>query len=173
MSIKTERVASIIKKNAELEQETVEELMNLKAEEIEKKKYMPWQGGTYGGSLTFEHNGKEYRITRTFSTKKNEDTFELLDLKTNKPSTDYTSDLGTELFGIGKDTYARSVHVTLDQTPAGSNDISARLNNLVEADDISNFDNAISVLTTICRKFSKIGFGKIATLRSSKLPEYT
>ena len=112
----------------------------------EKMKYSPWQGGVYGGSLTFSHNEKKYKINRTFSMKKNEDTFELIDLKTNKKSSDFSSDLGTELFGIGRETYGRSVHVTLDESPVGSNDISAKLNNLIEADDISNFDNAISVL---------------------------
>lgn len=112
----------------------------------EKLKYFPWQGGVYGGSLIFSHNEKQYKINRTFSMKKNEDSFELIDLKTNKKSSDFSSDLGTELFGIGRETYGRSVHVTLDESPVGSNDISAKLNNLIEADDISNFDEAISVL---------------------------
>lgn len=112
----------------------------------EKLKYAPWKGGIYGGSLNFDHNQKEYQIKRTFSLKKNEDTFELIDLKTNKKSTDFSSDLGTELFGINRETYGRSVHVTLAETPAGSTDISAKLNNLVEAGDVSNFDKAIEVL---------------------------
>ena len=34
--------------------------------ENERKKYMPWQGGAYGGSLNFEHNGTSYRIDSFF-----------------------------------------------------------------------------------------------------------
>ena len=116
----------------------------------ERLRYTPWQGGKYGGSLEFSHNGKEYRINRTFGTKKNEDTFELIDLKTNKKTSDFqddeTLDLGTAIFGINRETYGRSVHVTLSETPAGSTDISAKLNNLIESNDVSNFDEAINVL---------------------------
>ncbi len=116
----------------------------------ERLKYTPWQGGKYGGSLEFSHNGKEYRINRTFGSKKNEDTFELIDLKTNKKSNDFQDDesidLGTAIFGINRETYGRSVHVTLSETPAGSTDISAKLNNLIESDDVSNFDDAINTL---------------------------
>ena len=32
----------------------------------ERKKYLPWQGGTYGGSLDFEFEGISYRVWRTF-----------------------------------------------------------------------------------------------------------
>ena len=116
------------------------------ADKNEKLKYLPWQGGLYGGNLIFSHNGKNYRVTRTFSMKAKEETFELLDLSTNKPSTDFTSDLGNELFGINRETYGRSVHVVLEESPEGSTDISAKLNNLVEAGDVSTYDTAMDAL---------------------------
>lgn len=136
-------------------------------EKNEKKKYEPWQGGIYGGSLAFSHNGKEYLISRTFSLKKNEDTFELRDLKTNKISSDFTADLGTELFGINRDSYARSVFVTLKDSPVGSADITAKLNNLVESGDISNFEEASAVLEKKAKELQgKIkGTGEIAEIQ--------
>lgn len=112
----------------------------------EKKKYEPWQGGNYGGTLTFSHNGREYRVSRTFSTAANQDTFELIDLATNQPSKDFSSDLGTELFGVSKETYGRSAYVTLNEIPENSPDISAKLNNLVEEGDVSNYDDAVRIL---------------------------
>lgn len=115
-------------------------------EKNEKLKYAPWQGGVYGGSLAFSYNGKDYLVTRTFGPKKNDDTFELRDLKTNRPCADFSSDIGTELFGINRETYGRSVHVVLGESPAGSTDISARLNNLIEAGDVASFDKAVQVL---------------------------
>lgn len=116
------------------------------ADKNEKLKYLPWQGGIYGGNLSFSHNGKNYRITRTFSMKAKEESFEILDLSTNKPSSDFTSDLGNELFGINRETYGRSVHVVLEESPEGSTDISAKLNNLVEAGDVSTYDTAMDAL---------------------------
>lgn len=115
-------------------------------EKNEKLKYLPWQGGTYGGSLRFAHNGKEYLITRTFSTKKDGDTFQLRDLTTNKLSSDFTSNLGNEIFGINRETYSRSVHVILEESPEGSDDISAKLNNLIESGDVSAYDPAVEAL---------------------------
>lgn len=115
-------------------------------EKNERKKYEPWQGGVYGGSLSFSEGGKTYQITRTFGTKKGSDTFSLIDLKTNKPSTDFSENLGEELFGINSDTYQRSVYVILDEAPMSTDDISAKLNNLVEAADVSNFEDAIKTL---------------------------
>ena len=34
--------------------------------ENERKKYYPWQGGSYGGTLDFEAEKNNYRIYRTF-----------------------------------------------------------------------------------------------------------
>lgn len=115
--------------------------------ENEKKKYTPWQGGTYGGSLTFEHNGKNYRVSRTFGAKEADDTFELIDLETNQESADFSANLGSEIFGVSRDTYARSAYVTLDAVPENTTDVSAKLNNLVEdSGDVSNFDDACKKL---------------------------
>ena len=50
------------------------------------------------------------------------------------------------IFKINRETYGRSVYVTLSETPAGSTDISAKLNNLVEADDVTKYDDAIDVI---------------------------
>ena len=43
----------------------------------ERKRYRPWQGGIYGGSVTFETEGTCYTVTRTFGLKEKEDTFSL------------------------------------------------------------------------------------------------
>lgn len=117
-------------------------------EKNERKKYEPWQGGIYGGTLSFSENGKNYQITRTFSMKKGGDTFALLDLKTNKISDDFSENLGEEIFGINRDTYQRSVYVILNNelAPKSTDDISAKLNNLVEAADVSNFEDAMKTL---------------------------
>lgn len=136
-------------------------------EKNEKLKYFPWQGGVYGGNMIFCHNNKEYLVNRTFGLKKNEDTFELRDLKTNKPSSDFSEDLGTELFGINRDSYARSVFVTLKDSPVGSADITAKLNNLVESGDISNFEEAAAILEKKAKELQgrNKGTGEISAIQ--------
>lgn len=64
------------------------------AAESERKKFRPWQGGTFGGRLLFEAGGKRYLVSRTFGDTAAKDTFDLRDGTSNLPSTDFDSDLG-------------------------------------------------------------------------------
>ena len=48
-----------------------------KYEENERKQYLPWNSGYFGGELTFEVDGKKYIILRNFGKKDNEATFQL------------------------------------------------------------------------------------------------
>ncbi|MDR2047392.1 MAG: AAA family ATPase [Clostridiales bacterium] len=97
-------------------------------------KYIPWQGGAFGGYLTFLAGGKRYRVERFFGGKLSggDDVFALFDLDSNKKSGDFSENVGSELFGINADSFLRTVYIP--QTPpsyGGANDLSARLNNLV------------------------------------------
>lgn len=71
-------------------------------EEVPRKKYKPWQQGTWGGWIRFAAGTKQYRIERTFSEKERKDTFALIDLDTGMVSQDYTENIGEELFGMTK-----------------------------------------------------------------------
>ncbi len=116
----------------------------------EYKKYEPWQGGKYGGFLIFCVGGKEYKVIRYFGKKESESVFELYDTLTNKPNSDYSANLGEELFGIDCASFERSIFIKLDgeqRTPELSDSISAKLNNLIDnTDDINNFETAYETL---------------------------
>lgn len=84
--------------------------------ENERKRWEPWQGGVYGGSMTFEEKGRVYTVRRTFGRKAIEDTFELIDEATNLPSDDYSTELGRELMGVDSQSYIRSAYI-------GQNDV--------------------------------------------------
>jgi len=118
-------------------------------DENERKKYMPWQGGAYGGSLDFSVANGSFRVERFFGAKESADTFALFDLATNKPSTAYSSALGEELFGIDADGFERSTYLS-QRILGGSRDnnsISAKLGNLLDdVGDIGNYDDAMAVL---------------------------
>ena len=118
-------------------------------DENERKKYAPWQGGAYGGSLEFTCARGSFRIERFFGAKENADTFTLYDLVTNKPSTAFSAALGEELFGIDADGFERSTYLSQRALDTGkeNNSISAKLGNLLDdVGDIGSFDTAMETL---------------------------
>ena len=117
--------------------------------ENERKRFKPWQGGTYGGRITFEKGGKTYILTRVFGEKEAEDSFELRDYNTNMISKDYTTKIGEELFGINNESFMRSVFIGQNDVVTSSTDvISSKVGKLVDnSDDLSNYDTALKLLT--------------------------
>ena len=54
-------------------------------EENELKRFRPWNSTEkFGGSVTFEHDGKLYRIERTFGATQKDETAFLVDFEKNK-----------------------------------------------------------------------------------------
>ena len=118
-------------------------------DENERKKYMPWQGGAYGGSLEFSTATGKYRIERFFGAKEGGDSFALYDLATNCESNRYSSRIGEELFGIDADGFARTVYLSQHAIVAkgDNNSITAKLGDLLDdVDDIGSFDDAMAAL---------------------------
>ncbi len=108
----------------------------------ERKKYKPWQGGTYGGSIVIEINEKEYIITRTFGSKEKDDIFELRDRQSNLVSNDYSSDIGEEIFKIDRESFKKTVFIEQSNCATNATDgINAKMGNLFEhTDDINNYE---------------------------------
>lgn len=125
-------------------------------DENERKKYTPWQGGAFGGTLDFECYGKRYRVERFFGAKEKDDTFKLLDLSAGNLCNDFSENLGLELFGIDADSFERSVYMPQTATATGiNNSLRAKLTGLVEnSDDISNYDNAVKALEKRAKEYS-------------------
>ncbi|MBQ8432646.1 MAG: AAA family ATPase [Clostridia bacterium] len=114
-------------------------------DENERKKYAPWQGGAYGGSICFSCAKGSFRAERFFGAKESGDTFALYDLSTNRPSAAFSSALGCELFGVDANGFERSTYLSqgLFDLKSGNAEISARLGNLLDdVDDIGSFDAA-------------------------------
>lgn len=119
--------------------------------ENERKRYKPWQGGVYGGKLSFETNGKRYLVTRVFGDKEQNDTFELRDADTNLISSDYTSDVGRELFKIDSASFMRTAFIGQNEVEtASTDDINAKIGNLSDnANDLNCYEKASGKLTEL------------------------
>ena len=120
-----------------------------RGEDTDRKRYMPWQGGRCGGSLTFENEGKVYRIERTFGEKPSGDSFAIYNAETGSLSSDFSENVGEELFDIDADGFERTVFLSERKFAVSGNNqtISAKLSNLVGVDgDMGSFDYAVDEL---------------------------
>lgn len=113
-------------------------------EENERKRYKPWQGGIFGGQLVFEENGRRYEISRIFQDKEANDEFELRDADTNLISDVYSSQIGEELFGVGRESFLRSIYIGQSACDTyATDDISAKIGNITDnTNDLNNYENA-------------------------------
>ena len=138
-------------------------------DENPRKKYNPWQGGRFGGSLTFEVGKKRYTVERSFGVRAADDTYRLVNADSGKECFDYSENLGEELFGIDRDGFLRTVYLS-EKNLKGKNEnksISAKLSDLVGVDgDVGGFDDAIKLLEDRRKFYYKKGnTGEIANVK--------
>lgn len=138
-------------------------------DENERKKYMPWQGANFGGNIVFEVDGRTYKIQRFFGKNNSEDTFELYDTKTGKQSTDFSQNIGEELFGLDCDAFERSAFSS--QKILGSNvneSISNKFRNTIQGvSEEFNFEKAIEILNNKrVRLYNNKNSGEIQSLEA-------
>lgn len=89
---------------------------------IDRKKYMPWQGGNYGGRVDFSCCKGEFSIIRNFAKTPEGDICQLIDRKTNKEVDMPKEGLGEWLFGVGKDTFEMTAFFPQLKINAGANE---------------------------------------------------
>ena len=113
--------------------------------ENERKRYKPWNGGIYGGNITFCFDDKRYTIYRTFEAKDKDDTFRLVDQRTMLVSLDYSSNIGYEIFKIDSSTFKKTLCIYENNCITESTgDIEALLGDeQSDTEDINNFDKVI------------------------------
>ncbi|MCD8217861.1 MAG: AAA family ATPase [Clostridiales bacterium] len=124
--------------------------------ENERKRFLPWQGGGYGGSLTFETGGSVYTVTRIFADKKINDSFELRDAQTNLISTEFSENLGEELFLINSESFQRTVFIGQNDCVTGTTDgINARLGNITDnMNDLDCYEKAAGALQEVLNRLN-------------------
>lgn len=124
--------------------------------EKERKRYRPWQGGTFGGWLEIEIKGKQYRIVRTFGQTEKADEFHLYDCTTNLESSDYSANIGEEIFELDAISFKRSIYIAQNDCESRPSDaINAKLGNLVEnLNDINHYEKAQELLKNLANQLT-------------------
>lgn len=114
-----------------------------------RQKYTPWNGGSFGGNLTFAYQGQRYRMERTFGANPKGDTFAVIDLETGRKTNRFPEEIGQELFGLDAESFERSAYLPqLRESDAFlTASVQAKLSGLVEeSGDVANYDKAMAAL---------------------------
>ncbi len=122
----------------------------------ERKRYAPWQGGTYGGSLRFEVGGEVYILERTFGATAKKDSFSLRCERTNLEYDGFSPVPGEALFGLDNASFKRTVFISQADCVTESTDrINSRLGNLTAmSGDMDRFEAADGALNDLLNKLS-------------------
>ena len=101
----------------------------------DRVRYEPWQGGTFGGTLTFNYGGRIFRVERTFGKTPAQDFARVLD-GNNALCFDFgdkAERLGLMLFGMDSDSYRNSVYIPQGEieTDGLQGDLKSRLLSLL------------------------------------------
>ncbi|MBP3390700.1 MAG: AAA family ATPase [Clostridia bacterium] len=132
-----------------------------------RKKYRPWDTDLMAGSITFEHEGINYRLEREFKASNSTDKISLINLDLNEKQTlSGSEDIGAKFFGLTDGAFERSVFIS-EPTFAAKNDaadgeINAKLSNIATtSDDDVSFEKVYLRLRTakeaLLSKSRKIG----------------
>ncbi len=122
----------------------------------ERKRFQPWQGGAYGGRVTFEVEGKTYEATRKFGETEKKDVFELRDAKTNLICDDFSERLGEELFKMDRQSFSRTIFVgQMEIETKTTDDINSHIGNVADVqNDMNHFNAAMKTLEDLANQMS-------------------
>ncbi|MDE7453348.1 MAG: AAA family ATPase, partial [Clostridia bacterium] len=134
----------------------------------ERLHFFPFDGGRFGGNLTFEAGGKTYKIERFFGEKS--DTQDECAVYLNGKKTDaFGSEIGKAVFGIDAKSFERTVFIGSDEIEIKSTaSISAKLNNFIDGDE--GLENALKILEESRKEYKKSRSGNdLISQKKSKI----
>ena len=124
----------------------------------DRQHFYPFEGGKFGGNLTFEMQGKTYKIERFFD-KKSAKGDECKVYQDGAPFTGFGEDIGKEVFGLDEESFKKTVFITAEEIEVESTyAINEKLNRDVVDGDDSNYESAVEALEK-AKKSLKAGRG--------------
>ncbi|MDE6869040.1 MAG: AAA family ATPase, partial [Clostridia bacterium] len=127
----------------------------------ERMHFCPFDGGKFGGNLTFEAGGKVYKIERFFGEKS--DTLDECTVYTEgKRTTEFGEEIGKAIFGIDAKSFERTVFISSDEIEISSTtSINAKLNNFIDGDE-DDLEGALKILEASRKEYKKSRAGNDA-----------
>lgn len=134
-----------------------------------RKKYEPWSGKHYGGSLVYENEGKSVRIERVFGKTLAGDKCVITDEKTGE-RLDIGPDTGETLFGIDRDAFTKCIMIPENFVlPSASASISEKMASLSTESENVRVEDAVKKLDEWRFVLSRTGRrGYIEELRTKR-----
>ena len=139
----------------------LESYRNNSTEFCDRQHFYPFAGGAFGGNLTFEKDGKVYKIERRFG-EKSATADELTVYCDGERTDELGENIGETVFGIDKDAFGRTAFIGNDEIEISSTgSINAKLSSLLHGvDDESDFDGAVALLEKTAKAYKKARMGK-------------
>lgn len=128
---------------------------------FDRQHFYPFDGGEFGGNITFEMDGKRYKIERFFGEKS--DTLDTVKVYENGVLTNALGDdIGKAVFGIDKQSFERTAFISADEIEISSTSgINAKLNQFVQGmDEETDYDEAQRILEKAAKEYKKAKAGK-------------
>lgn len=112
----------------------------------DRQHFYPFAGGKFGGNLTFEQGGKQYRIERFFDIKSNKGD-EVKVYCNGAPCEYFGEEIGKSLFGLDEESFQKTVFITAAEIEiASTHVINERLNRSGDIAEETGFEEAIEAL---------------------------
>lgn len=135
----------------------------------ERQRYAPFNGGEFGGNLTFEKDGIVYKIERFFGDKSTvNDTLTVY--KNGEITAEFSDNVGAVVFGIDKKSFERTVFVSSDEIDISSTEsINSKLGGVVQGVDDASISSAYKELELASKKYKKMRGGNDIITRETEL----
>lgn len=120
----------------------------------DREHFYPFKGGKFGGSLTFEKEGKTYKIERFFGEKST--TGDTLKVYLGGDLTDELGeDIGRAVFGVDEASFLRTLFIGAEEIEIKStSSINAKLGSFLQGmDEETGYDNALKKLDDTRKKY--------------------
>ncbi len=122
----------------------------------DREHFYPFDGGLFGGTLTFEWEGKEYKIERFFGDKSDtSDTVKVYEKGVE--SNAFGEDIGKAVFGVDKESFERTAFLSGEDIEIKSTSgIHAQLNRFLQGgEEDADLDGALSALDKAAKAYKK------------------
>ncbi len=134
-----------------------------------RDRYMPWQGGKFGGSITFETENGRYTVTRYFGTSKVDDTCTITD-EDGRDVTGRFTNPGEDILGVDSEGFRSSAFIFQNDLRLGDGEsIRQRLRELAGASgDRKRYEKALKDLGNEAESLREIGSSQDGSIDKSR-----